>query len=57
LRGYRRGDQLVQIQIETPSKLTREQKDLIRRFDELSDEKTYPLYRRFLSKIRETTKR
>lgn len=57
LRGYRRGDQLVLIQVETPSKLTREQKDLVRRFDELSDEKTYPLYRRFLSKIRETTKR
>jgi molecular chaperone DnaJ len=54
IRGYRNGDQIVEIQVETPTKLSREQKDMIKRFDELSDTKTYPLHRRFLKKIRES---
>lgn len=54
LRGYRTGDQLVRVQVETPAKLTREQKDLLRQFDDLSSPKTYPLRHRFMEKIKTT---
>ena len=54
LRGYRNGDQLVTIQVETPTKLSHEQKDLIKKFDELSTEKTYPMHKRFMNKIKAT---
>jgi molecular chaperone DnaJ len=54
LRGYRQGDQLVTIQVETPTKLSREQKELIQKFDELSSEKTYPIHKRFMNKIKST---
>lgn len=54
LRGYRKGDQLVEIQVETPAKLTREQRELIKKFDELSNEKTYPLHRRFMNKLKKS---
>ena len=56
LRGYRSGDQMVHVQVETPTKLSREQKDLIKQFDELSTHKTYPLHKRFMDKIRSTLK-
>ena len=51
VRGYRKGDQIVRIQVETPAKLTKEQKELVRKFDELSSTKTYPLHRRFADKL------
>lgn len=54
LRGYSQGDQFVRIQVETPTKLNREQKELLRRFEELSDAKTYPLHRRFMDKLKES---
>lgn len=54
VRGYRKGDQIVRIQIETPSKLTKDQKDIIRQFDDLSSGKTYPLHRRFVDKIKKS---
>ena len=54
LRGYRKGDQLVEIQVETPAKLTREQRELIKKFDELSNDKTYPLHRRFMTKLKKS---
>ena len=54
LRGYRRGDQLVEVQVETPSKLSPEQKELMRQFDNHSDTKTYPLHKRFMDKIKES---
>ena len=53
LRGYRQGDQLVIVQVETPTKLSKEQKDLIKQFDELSSAKTYPLHKRFMDKIKD----
>ena len=54
LRGYSQGDQFVRIQVETPTKLNKEQKELLRRFEELSDAKTYPLHRRFMDKLKES---
>ncbi|PCJ51515.1 MAG: molecular chaperone DnaJ [Candidatus Hydrogenedentota bacterium] len=52
IRGYRKGDQLVQIQVETPTKLNKEQKELIKKFDEISTPKTYPLHKRFMDSIK-----
>lgn len=52
LRGYRNGDQLVEVQVETPTKLTKEQKELIHKFEELSTHKTYPLHKKFFDKIK-----
>lgn len=54
IRGYYKGDQIVRIQVETPTKLNREQKDLLKRFEELSNTQTYPLHRRFMDKIKST---
>ncbi len=56
IRGYRKGDQIVRLQVETPAKLTKDQKELIRHFDKLSSNKTYPLLRRFLDKLKKSSK-
>src|SRR5699024_9444583 len=37
VRGYGQGDQHVQIRVITPTKLSAEQKDLLREFNEISD--------------------
>ncbi|MEK7793867.1 MAG: molecular chaperone DnaJ [Candidatus Hydrogenedentota bacterium] len=52
LRGYRRGDEFVEVHVETPAKITKEQRELIKRFEELSEEHSYPLHKRFMDKIR-----
>ncbi len=52
LRGYRQGDQLVTIQVETPAKLSKKQKELVKEFEELSTHKTYPLHKRFADKVK-----
>jgi molecular chaperone DnaJ len=52
LRGYSQGDQLVKVKVETPTRLSREQRDLLKRFEELSDSKTYPLHRRFMDALK-----
>jgi molecular chaperone DnaJ len=52
LRGYRQGDQIVEIKVETPTKLSKRQKELLEEFQELSDHKNYPLYRRFLDRFK-----
>ena len=47
LRGYRQGDQIVRVLVETPQKLSRKQKDLLKEFDDLADNKAYPLHEKF----------
>jgi molecular chaperone DnaJ len=54
IRGYRSGDILVSAHVETPTKLSREQKELIRKFEELSSATTYPLHKRFIERIKKT---
>lgn len=54
VRGYQKGDQMVRVQVETPTKLTREQRDLIQRFQEISDEQSYPLHKRFMDKVKKS---
>ncbi len=52
LRGYKQGDLRVEVQVEIPTKLTREQRELIKKFRELSDAKAYPLHQRFIEKLK-----
>lgn len=52
IRGYRQGDQIVRLIVEVPARLTRRQRDLLKEFDEEGDDKAYPLYRRFMDKLR-----
>ena len=47
-----RGDQLVRVVIETPSKLNAEQKDLLRKFDEIGADFSHPLHQRFFEKVK-----
>lgn len=42
MRGYRQGDQIVLIRIETPVKLSRRQRELLEEFESLSNNRTYP---------------
>jgi molecular chaperone DnaJ len=39
LRGYGRGDQIVQVIVKTPKNLTRHQEEILREFDELSSKR------------------
>jgi molecular chaperone DnaJ len=47
-----RGDQLVRVLIETPSKLNAEQKELLRKFDEIGAGFSHPLHQRFFEKVK-----
>ena len=53
LRGYGRGDQLVRVTVETPARLTSEQKKALREFAALSGEEVHPARKSFLEKVRE----
>jgi molecular chaperone DnaJ len=53
LHGGRRGDHHVRVVVETPAQLTKEQRDLLERFAELSGEKTQPQTQSFFDKVRE----
>jgi molecular chaperone DnaJ len=52
IRGYSRGDQVVRVQVETPRKLNKEQKELLHQFEELSNAKTYPIHQRFWDSLK-----
>jgi len=47
-----RGDQLVKVVVETPVNLTLEQKQLLKRFDELSKDSGQPRIKEFFRKVR-----
>ena len=53
LRGGRKGDQLVQVVIETPKKLSSEQKKLLREFARTEEQHVTPMRRRFLECLKE----
>jgi len=53
LGGGARGDQHVRIQVEIPTKLSKEQRELLERFAALSGEETNPAASRFWSKVSE----
>jgi molecular chaperone DnaJ len=51
--GYGRGDLHVKIVVETPQKLTQEQKKLLRDFEQQSKESTQPMAASFVKKMRD----
>jgi molecular chaperone DnaJ len=53
LGGGGRGDQHVQLQIEIPTKLSKEQREILERFAALSGEETHPKASRFWAKVAE----
>jgi molecular chaperone DnaJ len=54
IRGYRQGDQIAKVLVEVPTRLTRKQRELIKQFEEESDARAYPLYQRFMDKLKES---
>ena len=52
LQGRMRGSQLVQVYIETPRTLTREQEEILRRFAETEDVNVTPRRKSFIDKVR-----
>ena len=53
LRSRDRGDMVVQVAVETPQKLTKRQKELLREFDKDSSKDTQPESAGFFAKMRE----
>jgi len=53
LGGSGRGDQHIRVLVETPTQLTREQRELLQRFAEISGERTHPATRSFWEKASE----
>jgi molecular chaperone DnaJ len=51
LQGYGRGDQLVIIRVETPTNLTRKQKELLEEFARHSTDESHPMKKGFLNKV------
>ncbi len=52
LRGKGRGDLYIQVVIETPVKLTRKQKDLLKEFEAASSDKNTPASSNFFAKVK-----
>ncbi|MDD5774246.1 MAG: molecular chaperone DnaJ [bacterium] len=52
LHGYGRGDLLVRIIVEVPSKLTSKQKDLLKEFAATEDDSTFPQVKDFFRKVK-----
>ena len=57
LGGGQRGDQHVRVMVETPTHLTKEQKEVLERFASLAGEKTHPQSRSFWDKVAELLKK
>lgn len=53
IHGGRRGDHHVRVIVETPTQLSREQRELLEKFAEMSGEKTNPQSATFFEKVRE----
>ncbi|MBW1645409.1 MAG: molecular chaperone DnaJ [Deltaproteobacteria bacterium] len=53
LQGYGRGDQIIQIVVETPTNLTARQKELLAEFALESGEETQPQHKGFFDKVKE----
>jgi len=56
IRSYRNGDEVVQILVEIPKKLTDRQKTLLREFAATEDEKVMPQRKGFLDKLKNAIK-
>lgn len=56
LRGGRRGDLLIQVAVEIPKRLNREQEDLLRQYAAMADKAVGPRQKGFFDKLRQTFK-
>ncbi len=52
IHGYGRGDENVIINVETPTRLTRRQKELLEEFEHISEEHNHPMSKGFFEKVR-----
>ena len=52
LGAYGRGDQLVRVIVEIPSKLSNEQKDLLKKFGEIGQDSSHPMHHSFFEKVK-----
>ena len=52
-RDSRRGDQLVRVKVEVPTKLSSKQKELLKEFADISHEECHPQNKSFFDKVRE----
>lgn len=52
LGSYGRGDQLVRVIVEIPTKLSVEQRDLLKRFEESGAESAHPMHHSFFEKVK-----
>ncbi|MBN2457334.1 MAG: molecular chaperone DnaJ [Sedimentisphaerales bacterium] len=52
IRSKRQGDQLVQVTVEIPAKLTKEQQDLLQKFAQIENRSVFPKTRDFLDKLK-----
>jgi molecular chaperone DnaJ len=52
LRGYSQGDEYVKIIVETPTRLSKEQKELLKEFAEARGKTTGPLSKSFMDKLK-----
>lgn len=53
VRGYGHGDALVRVVVETPRKLTAQQRELLEEFARLSGEEVHPIAKGFFDKVKE----
>jgi molecular chaperone DnaJ len=53
LGGYGFGDQIITIHVETPAKLSKEQRDLFRQLQELEQNQSNPMTKGFFERVRE----
>ena len=53
LRGGRRGDEIIQVAVEIPKKLSKDQERLMRAFAETEDKSVLPQSKGFLEKVKE----
>lgn len=53
LRNYGHGDQLVKVVIETPTRLTQRQRELLEEFAQISGEDTHPRTNSFFDKVKQ----
>jgi len=56
IRGYRHGDLIVHVVVETPTKLSRKQRELLEEFAEVSKEEGRPLLDKWRERLRRAGK-
>ena len=52
IRSRQHGDQLVQVMVETPTRLTARQEELLKEFAKLEEDNSYPKSKRFFEKLK-----